>query len=159
MDARKWQRKTWWLARYFELVTPMTFTFYLGINITLIGRRKMPLWVVVAFVGLIYLTMLREVIEATWERQACDWLASIKHRLTPEEAIRLEARATEAKLKLCRVWVFLVAAVVTIVAFGRWSIWTVLARIVMGVMLGALALTHVLMARIWMREEAELWSE
>jgi len=157
MTVEKWQEKIWWLARYFELAVPMVFVVYLGFILALIGQRKVSPGIIVgALVGFMYMATLRDVVEATWRWQALDWLVVIGHRLAREEAAQLKTQVEKTELRLCRWWLLMLATMVTALAFARLGIWTLIARIVIGVVVATLALSHLLMVRVYIRKEIEL---
>lgn len=156
MTEQEWRRRTWWLKRYFELAVPMAFTLYVGFNVTLALQEKMSLWAVLEMlIGLIYMTAVREIVEATWRWQALDWLTGMRYRLTCDEAKELESQAENPEMKVCRVWVVMLATVITVLAFSQTTIWAVMARIVIATVVGTLMLTHILMFRLQLRDEAE----
>lgn len=149
MEVKRWQRKVWWLARYFELAVPMMFAFYVGCGVALMAQRRISLgFVVGALAGLIYMAALREIVEATWSWQALDWLMGIRHRLTSEEVTRLRMQAEKPELKVCRVFLLMPAMVMTALAFSWVPIWSAVSRIMLAVVVGTLILSHILMARV-----------
>ena len=154
MKVKKWQRKIWWLARYFELAVPMTFMLYLGSGMALIGRGKMSVWLVMAaMIGLVYMAALRGMVEATWRWQALDWLMGISHHLTSDETAQLKMWIEKSELKVCRAWMLILATVLTVLAFSQLPVWSVVSRAVIAVVVGVLILSHFLKARMQMRDE------
>lgn len=154
MEAKSWQRKSRWLAGYFELVVPIVFMLYAVSGVILIGQRGVSVGVVIgAAIGLVYMAMLRDIVEATWRWQALNWLDTIRHRLSQDEVVRLEKWAKKLELKVCRVSSLMLAIIVTVLAFLRLPIWSVVSRVVIAVMVGTLVISHLLMARVYIRDE------
>lgn len=154
MEVKKWQRKARWLARYFELAVPMAFVLYAVSGVVLVCRRGASVGIViVAVIGLAYMAMLRDIVEATWRWQVLDWLDGIRHRLAQDEASRLEKWAKKLDLKVCRVHLLALAIVMVVLAFLHLSVWSVVSRIVIAVVVGTLVISHLLMVRVQIRDE------
>lgn len=154
MEIKKWQRKTEWLARYFELAVPMAFVLYVVAMMALIRYRGISFGVVtVAAIGLIYMTMLRDIVQATWNWQALNWLAEIRHHMTQSQVMQLEAQTKKQELKVCRASSLILATVLVALMLMKLSVWSVVARVVIAAVVGALIISHLLMARVQMREE------
>jgi hypothetical protein len=131
----------------------MVFMLYAVSGVILIGQRGVSVGVVIgAAIGLVYMAMLRDIVEATWRWQALNWLDTIRHRLSQDEVVRLEKWAKKLELKVCRVS-SLMAIIVTVLAFLRLPIWSVVSRVVIAVMVGTLVISHLLMARVYIRDE------
>lgn len=156
MEVKRWQKKVWWLAKYFELAVPMTFIVCMIWMCN--WRIAIPWFVLGAVAMLVYMGMLREIVEATCRRQAQDWLASIRHRLTESDAKQLRMQAEDLELHVCRLQTVVPAVLLTILACMHVLILSMLARVVIAVLVGGLVISHFLMARMWIREEmAKEW--
>lgn len=154
MEVKRWQRKTWWLARYFELAVPMIFVCYVEFNAKLMGQGKLSFWLVLeALVGLVYMAALRDIVETTWRRQAWDWLMDIRHCLTDDAVTRLMIKAENPNLKLSRVYTLTLAVAMTILGFLRLSVISIIVRVIIAIVVGSLIVSHILMMRLWVRDE------
>lgn len=156
MEVRKWQRKTWLLKKYFELAVPVTFM--LCIVWVHSWRIAIPWFVLGSVVVLAYMGMLRELVESTCRRQAQDWLASIRHRLTESEAKQLKMQAEDLELNVCKLRTLVLAVLLITLAYTHVLILSALARVAIAVLVGGLIISHFLMARILICEEvAKEW--
>lgn len=156
MEVKKWQRKTWLLAKYFELAVPVTFM--LGIIWMHNWRVAIPWFVLGSVVLLVYMGALREITESTCRRQAQDWLASVQHRLTESEAKQLKMQAEDLELSICKLQTLVPAVLLVILAYVHVPILSALVRVVIAILVGGLITSHFLMARILVRDEiAKAW--
>lgn len=154
MEMKQWYGKTKWLARYFELAVPMAFVLYVASMMRLIWCRGISFSIVMgAVIGLIYMGMLRDIVQATWSWQALDWLAEIRHHLTQSEAKQLETLTEKRELKVCRVRPMMLAIVLVTLALMKLPVWSVAARVVVATMVGTLIISHFLMTRVQLRDE------
>lgn len=156
MEVRKWQKKTGLLARFFELSVPVMF---ISCMIWVCNWRvAIPWFVLGSMVMLAYMGMLRGIVELTWRRQAQDWLAIMRHRLTESEAKQLKTQTEDLELNICKVRTLVPAVVLIILAYVHVPVLSVLARVVVAVLIGGLIISHFLMACMLVRDEiAKIW--
>lgn len=150
MEVRKWQKKVWLLARYFEVAVPMIFMVLI---VQVCSQEIAMSWIVSGvLVTLVCAGLFRELAETICRRQAQDWLANIRHRLAKDEAERLKIQAEELELHICRARTLIPVIVLVVLAYANIQTLSSLVWIVIDAVMVGYIISMLLMARMFLRD-------